>query len=107
MTQAGDKRCYRQSSTSVHSKVRHECGDRGQAIALQTRAHLSRQYVWAFGSGIANSAENARVLETSGSKFAEEGISFLCSRDSRKPVRIGLPDIGRKGVCKDQFGGIG
>lgn len=65
------------------------------------RTHLGRQHVRALGSGIAESADDGRVLETSTSKFPEEGISFLCSRNSSKPVSIGLLDVHRKRAGKD------
>ena len=37
-------------------------------------------------------------------KFREEGISFLCTRDSSEPISIGLGDIRRKRPSEDQFG---
>jgi hypothetical protein len=63
---------------------------------LPTRANLSGHDIRTLGSGVSESADYCRLRESSGSKLTEEGISFLCSCDSRKPIGIGLTNVGRK-----------
>lgn len=63
--------------------------------------HFRRQHIRAFGSGIATRPDYGRVFKTSGFKLFEEGISFLCPRNSGEPISIALLNIGRKSVCED------
>ena len=62
------------------------------------RPHFRSQNQRVLGAGIATDLQNYGVGESRLLELAEEGISFLCSGDSRKPVGFVGASFMRQGL---------
>lgn len=70
---------------------------------LLYRTDFRREYMWVFGSSVPTPPENDSIRESGFPELAQEGNSFLRTRNSCKPIRFTGPGFRWQGVRKDQF----
>ena len=67
------------------------------------RTDFRRDHLRGFGTGVTALPENDSVRESGFPELAQEGNSFLRTRNSRKPIRLTGSDFRWQWARKDQF----
>ena len=75
----------------------------GSLLGLLYRTDFRCEHVRVLGSGVTALSENDSVRESCFSELAQEGNSFLRTRNSREPIRLTSAGFWRQRTRKDQL----